>query len=416
MILTREYKERWSYIAKLLFRLLFLYSTLYIFMTFFGQGFGGFMRWFAETVLHWGADFSTASTGSGDTTFHYVQLFFVAICSVIGTLVWTVLDRKRAAYNQLAYWFRVGIRCYLFFFMMTYGFVKVFKIQFADIQLTKLLQPIGDLSPMGLAWTYMGHSVAYNFFVGLAELIGGLLLLSRKTQTLGALVIVGVMGHVAVMNFTYDIPVKLFSVHLVFFAFLLLLSDGNRVINFFLLNKETTAISEPIPSTESTYIWVIRGLKILTLVVAIGLFSFQSTTVMNRRVSAKAPSPFYGIWEVRTMTQNQDTLPPLQNDGYRLKYVVMERKKRSAAIFMDGSKEWWNTRIDTTQKKIGWHPAESDSIPLNFSYQFVGSEALQVDGVMQLDTLSMLLVRKNLEDFELIGRSFHWINETPYNR
>ena len=130
MILTREYRDRWSAVAKTIFRLLFLYSTLYIFMTFFGQAFGGLMRWSAETVLHWGADFSTAPTGSGDTTFHYVQWFFTLFFSLLGTVIWAIFDRKRAAYNQLAYWFRVLLRYYLFFFMMTYGFVKVFKSSF----------------------------------------------------------------------------------------------------------------------------------------------------------------------------------------------------------------------------------------------------------------------------------------------
>lgn len=416
MILSREYRERWSAVAKIIFRLLFLYSTLYIFMTFFGQAFGGLMWWFAETVLHWGADFSTTPTGSGDTTFHYVQLIFVAICSVIGTLVWTVFDRKRAAYNQLAYWFRVGIRCYLFFFMMTYGFVKVFKIQFADIQLTKLLQPIGDLSPMGLAWTYMGHSVAYNLFVGMGEIIGGLLLLSRRTQTLGALVVIGVMGHVAMMNFTYDIPVKLFSVHLFFLAFLLLLSDGKRVINFLVLNKDTSSISEPIPSTDTSYTWVIRGLKLFTLLIVIGMFTFQSTTVMNTRSTAKIAAPFYGIWEVRTMVKNNDTLPPLKGDEYRWNYVILEHKRRALTITMSDVRKQYYTRLDTVQRRFGWHASEKDSIPFNFSYQFLGSDALQLEGVLETDTLSVLLVRKNIEDFELINRKFHWINENPHNR
>tara|TARA_B100001146_G_scaffold217149_1_gene221414 strand:+ start:6330 stop:7580 length:1251 start_codon:yes stop_codon:yes gene_type:complete len=416
MILTREYRDRWSAVAKTIFRLLFLYSTLYIFMTFFGQAFGGLMRWFAETVLHWGADFSTTPTGSGDTTFHYVQWFFTLFFSLLGTVIWAIFDRKRAAYNQLAYWFRVLLRYYLFFFMMTYGFVKVFKTQFADIQLSKLLQPIGELSPMGLAWTYMGHSVAYNVFVGLAEIIGGLLLLSRRTQTLGAFIVIGVMGHVAMMNFTYDIPVKLFSVHLVFFAFLLLLTDIERFTHVFFLNKATTAISEPIPSTDTTYTWVIRGLKLFTLLIVIGMFTFQSTTVMNTRSTGKIAAPFYGIWEVRTMVKNNDTLPPLKGDEYRWNYVILEHKRRALTITMSDVRKQYYTRLDTVQRRFGWHASEKDSIPFNFSYQFLGSDALQLEGVLETDTLSVLLVRKNIEDFELMSRKFHWINENPHNR
>ncbi len=62
------------------------------------------------------------------------------------------------------------------------------------------------------------------------------LLFYRKTITIGSMVVVGVMINVVMMNFSYDIPVKLFSVHLVLMAFILLLADGRRVIGFFFRN------------------------------------------------------------------------------------------------------------------------------------------------------------------------------------
>jgi hypothetical protein len=64
---------------------------------------------------------------------------------------------------------------------------------------------------MGLLWTFMGASAAYTIFTGLGELVGGLLLTTRRTALAGALVSAAVMTHVAVLNFCYDVPVKLFS-------------------------------------------------------------------------------------------------------------------------------------------------------------------------------------------------------------
>ncbi len=69
--------------------------------------------------------------------------------------------------------------------MINYGAVKVIKAQFPNPTLDRLLQPFGDASPMGLLWTFMGASESYNIFTGAGELIGGLLLTTRRTTLLG---------------------------------------------------------------------------------------------------------------------------------------------------------------------------------------------------------------------------------------
>ena len=123
--------------------------------------------------------------------------------------------------------------------LLSYGFAKVYKTQFPEPSLIRLLQPLGSFSPMGLAWTYMGFSEAYNMYTGMLEVLGGLLLIWRRTTTLGALLVAGVMSHVVVMNFTYDIPVKLLSMHLLegldihFSIFIFLNSKGIFLSNIF---------------------------------------------------------------------------------------------------------------------------------------------------------------------------------------
>ncbi|MFM1882053.1 MAG: hypothetical protein RJA05_462 [Planctomycetota bacterium] len=72
----------------------------------------------------------------------------------------------------------------------------------------ELLQQYGDSSPMGLMWTFMRASPAYVMFAGWMETIGGLLLLFRRTQLLGAMLVAGVMANVFVLNMCYDVPVE----------------------------------------------------------------------------------------------------------------------------------------------------------------------------------------------------------------
>ena len=121
--------------------------------------------------------------------------------------------------------------------MITYGSVKVIKSQFPNPTLDRLLQPFGDASPMGLLWTFMGASESYNIFTGAGEMLGGLLLTTRRTTLLGALVCFGVMSHVAMLNFSYDVPVKLFSMHLLAMALFLMAPDLGRLARMFVLNR-----------------------------------------------------------------------------------------------------------------------------------------------------------------------------------
>jgi hypothetical protein len=98
--------------------------------------------------------------------------------------------------------------------MITYGVLKVIELQFSPPTPDRLIQTYGESSPMGLIWTLMGFSSLYCFFGGAGEVLGGLLLSLRRTTLLGALVCIGVLANVVMINLSFDVPVKLFSSHL----------------------------------------------------------------------------------------------------------------------------------------------------------------------------------------------------------
>src|SRR5262249_15637843 len=131
--------------------------------------------------------------------------------------------------------------------MVGYGAFKLIASQFPAPTLDRLMQTYGESSPMGLLWTFMGASETYTMFVGSAEMIAGILLFPRKTSTLGALMSIGVLSNVVALNFSYDVPVKLYSSHLLAMAIFVLLPDARRVANFFILNRPTEVVTmEPL--------------------------------------------------------------------------------------------------------------------------------------------------------------------------
>lgn len=155
-----------------------------------------------------------SGSGSGDKTFDWVLAFCAFAFAVFGTLPWSVLDRKRESYMKLHRWFHLFLRFALGSEMVLYGMVKLVPLQMPFPFLTKLVEPFGNFSPMGVLWFSVGASPAYEMFGGAAEMLGGILLFFARTSTFGALVCLADLTQIFMLNMTYDVPVKLFSFHL----------------------------------------------------------------------------------------------------------------------------------------------------------------------------------------------------------
>src|SRR5690348_11790542 len=57
-----------------------------------------------------------------------------------------------------------------------------------------------------LVWCFFGYSPVYARFIGLCELVPGLLVLFPRTTTLGALALLAVSLNITVMDFCFDFP------------------------------------------------------------------------------------------------------------------------------------------------------------------------------------------------------------------
>lgn len=414
MIFSHELREQWSSASKIFFRLIFLYCMGYIFLMFASRLFTPVLKWIGGIVGAQGR-LEFFSTGSGDTTMAYMTLILLTSCTFMGSIVWSILDRKRPSYNQLFYWFIVILRMFLVFFMFTYGFVKIFKSQFPGPSLHRLLQPLGEMSPMGLAWTYMGHSAGFNLFVGALEVLGALFLIPRRTQTLGAFITMGVMTQVVMMNFFYDIPVKLFSVHLVLMAFVIFIVDWKRFSQVFLKNQTATRLNYYRVSTDAHYIKLIFWFKVIVTTGIVGLLSWQGYS-RERTYGDKREKPeFYGIWEANTFIKNGKEVPPLLTDSTRWRYLIIDRKGSATIKYMTDSSIWYDFEINSTKKELFIYRSVDSSKMHSFTFNHKDS-LLRLQGIFYKDTLDVHLKARDLTTFELTNRGFHWVNETPYNR
>ncbi|TVR13205.1 MAG: hypothetical protein EA391_14425 [Balneolaceae bacterium] len=413
--------QQWSAVKKFFFRFACIYIPIYIFSDAFpfiagfnqiGQMLNSVGVWVGTEVLGIEAPINTSFTGSGDRTIDYINLLVFNTLALFGSIVWTIADRNHSHYENAVYWICLLVRYYLFAVLFLYGIVKVIKTQFPFPELWRFLQPLGDVSPMGLAWTYIGFSTSYTFFAGVMEIIPALLLLFRKTTSLGALISVGVMTHVVVMNFSYDIPVKLFSIHIVLFSLFLLAFDARRILNVFILNKTADAVDyKPLFVKKRLQYGVVlfKGLFIASIIIP----NILNTWGRYQQMEGRAENvPLYGIWKVEEFIENGESIPPLITVRERWHYLIFEHPGRAVLIRTNQDRDHFSAQVDTTGQTIVLSRLNSSMV---FSYEKKDS-VLVLSGDHGSESHSITLHYFGMENFRLIDRGFNWINEFPYNR
>ncbi len=419
----------WNIYKKVSFRFFFLLLSLFIILNNNGAFMvlssvlqlpsillHDFIPWFSKHIIHYNYDFSIHTNGSGDTSYDWVLLLFMFLISVIGCIIWSVLDRKRKSYNAAYYWLVVLIRFYLGFTLLLYGAVKVIKLQFPDPSLNRLLQPFGDSSPMGLAWTFLGFSKGYNLFMGIVE-VSAVLLLFRRTVIVGAFLSLAATAHVMSMNYFFDVPVKLLSTALVVMSLFILAPHFLKLYRFFIKYESQQLDQMYRPTFKKRWLYIsaysVKYLYITASVV------FLLYTVMQQRKTygSAAPKPFlYGIYNVESMRLKGTTLPPLTTDSTRWKQMIISYEGYARVKKMNDSIANFTTVFNNKKKELVLKSTAKDSLKYVLNYNVIGKDKLVISGLRDKDSISVSFKKKDLKDFRLINRGFHWVNEYPYNR
>ncbi|MBL8231326.1 MAG: hypothetical protein JNL98_22720 [Bryobacterales bacterium] len=395
----------WPLWQRITFRFAVVYWLCYIFLT----------EWRAPVVWaarqFFGITITVFPAGSGDTTFNYIQVLLLFVTAASGALLWSVTGR-RTDYATLHDWFRVLLRYWLAAVLLSYGMAKVFKAQFPFPAPERLLQAYGESAPMGLLWTFMGYSRPYNLFTGLAEVIPGVLLIFRRTTTLGALLAMGVMANVVALNFCYDVPVKLLSSHLLLTAVVLVLPETKRLLDVFVRNRSAEAVHLDPPYQRP---WMRKTATVLQALVLIGLLAAETYQgyVGEREWGDLAPKPaLAGVYHVQEFSSNGRTYEYPETHHLAWRYFTIGRSG-GAVLRMNGSLERMRLKVDTSTRLILANQGESA-----FTWKYTEPDAthLEVSGDLEGEHFSARLRRMNDREFPLINRGFHWISEFPFNR
>lgn len=424
--------EDWPVLKRVAFRFCFIYFTLFCLYTQILPGLISIPKmedwdasahwpipqlisWIAAHVFHAQLPLVYTGSGSGDKTFDWVLAFFLLVLSVVAAAVWSLMDGRRSNYATLNKWFRVFIRFALASQLIGYGMDKVVPLQMPFPYLTRLLEPYGNFSPMGVLWASIGASPAYEIFAGCAETMAGVLLIFPRTTLLGALIALADLTQIFMLNMTYDVPVKLFAFHLLLMALFLLAPDIRRLIEFFSNRAVMSSTQQQLFATR-------RANRIAFAVqVAFGLWMIGTTIygawdAWHQYGGGRAKSALYGIWNVEELSIDGEIRAPLLTDYDRWRRAIFDFPQVMAFQRMDDSLVYFGTSINENDKIMALTKGSDKNWRGTLHFERPLPDRMVLDGEMDNHKVHMQLHLVDRNKFLLVSRGFHWIQQYPFNR
>ncbi|GAA3751656.1 hypothetical protein GCM10022270_07800 [Terriglobus aquaticus] len=436
----------WSHLHRVLFRVAFVYFLLFAFC--YGNGnlfdiipvvgdritqglnwpLDHLAEWISTHVLHYsGIGATHHETGSGDTLVQWVEEWVFVGVAIVAGLLWSAIaaarGHRRVEYTTAHAWLRFLLRLTCGMFMLSYGFAKLFPMQMPPISTAVLNEPVGNMSPMTMLWSLLALNPAYQIICGAAEVIGGVLILFRRTALAGALVSAFVMTNVLLYNLFFDVPVKLFAANLLLALVFITLPDVPALFRFFWLHQPAAPAGVWIPQIERKrfriatrvveVIFIIAFLIAGPILNGIGWWKYHKASL--------GKTPLQGAWHIDAPTPSlaspeQQPITAIYVDSPTL---VRTRSTDGAlwrtSLRCDEKTPACNIRIYTTgsRARYAWKAVDADHMVLTA----IPPRDAKPQDAAHFHPYTLTLTRIPLPThYPLLDRGFHWVNEWGLER
>ncbi len=404
-------KRPWTRKQKIAFRFFFVFLSLQVLTeNFIGNWFGSSLfiwhlgdKIFTKPCL-WLNDhfFHFKYIDQGWTSFsgalHTIRDFIYLLLSGFVCAVWTALDKRRPAYNQLLYWFSRCLIVALSCIMFAYGIVKIFPVQMIEPSFIDLNKTVGELSPFDLLWTAYGYGQPYQIFSGIFEAAGAIMILFKRTRVLGLLIISAVMINVILLNYTFHVGVLITSFYILLVTLFLLAPFVFQLWKFFTAGKPAILVfNEYVPQKYPVRIFMAVAAVLITSSFFLNIerayetYARRSNVDRTREYSIVENDNGQGwkIWSERIV------------DGKRLVTINMLNPDLNKTFLIDQ---------DTFVHQIILKPfSGTDTTSLNFLYANLDNANWSLEGMnmkielkrVRPDTaLNLLKIKRNIIVFD----------------
>ncbi|NHE57929.1 hypothetical protein [Cyclobacterium plantarum] len=345
--------------------------------------------------------------GSGDTRFDYVYLVTWLLLSFLLAVLLFLLRSKltwiRKTYPSMI----VYARYFVGLTLIHYGVAKFMIGQFPGPSLISMDQSFGDFSPMGLAWRFFGYSDLYKVFMGLSEITAGALLLFRRTVVVGAMLSIAVVTNIVLVNFSFDVPVKILSSHLLLFSVLILAPYLKQLFGLLILHRPGQLSYQPRTFLSPKKKWAYRLVKFYMVV-------FVPVSMMVGHVLSQSYRSFDNPWEgAYEILSDGEDMVDLKSDA-KWARVILDGKTLLIER-VSGDKSYYSI-VEVGENgliSLSGSPEGNDTPTLHLRE---AGEEYQLAATFGDEQFTLKAKRKMKSDYFLLRRGFHWINEYPVNR
>jgi hypothetical protein len=275
------------------------------------------------------------------------------------------------------------VRYWTCLWILTYGFAKVFGTQFYTL-LSDLDTPLGQIGGFRLLWHYFDYSPGYTAFVAAGELLGGLLLLFRRTSLAGALLLLPILANVAVVDVAYQVvgvlPVTLMLLGGVVFLLLPWRGELKRI----LWDAYATVYppAPPRPRVALAMRWPVRLMAVAVPMLFIGVFMRNNT---------RHPTSIDGKWAVASRSHAGTAASVLDSAGV----VYFEPRFAGMAVLQTpGGRRETRFTVDERARTLKILSTYSSSGPAVFEGSWaLDGNTLRLSGKAKGDAVSLVLTR-----------------------
>ena len=305
-------------------------------------------------------------------------------------MIWSFIDKQKHNYFRLQYALQTLLRFFLAYTIMQYGAAKVIDMQFSS-NISSLDTRVVDMRPMTVAWSFFGYSFGYEFFIGCSQIAAAILLLFRRTATLGAILMVTIMSNIVFVNFAFDVCVKFFSCAYLVMSVYLLLDDAPRLVSFLLLNKATEKRTYP-PLFRKKGIKKVAGIIGILLGIFAILYPMYSMTSAKKQYGAGNHTVLYGVWTVDSLHHSGDSLNHvLHADNSGWKKVIFEDFNYVATKSWTSDLDYFGYEVDTARHTVRMKRTYPDTLLVVNSVYRKHDDTLYLNGKYGDDSLYVRL-------------------------
>jgi len=214
----------------------------------------------------------------------------------------------------------------------------------------------------------------------------------------------------------YDIPVKIFSMQMVFTCFFLMANESKRLINFFVLNKPAPLSDLYHFGYSKKWMKVSRiVLKVLFIILTVGFGFYNSYSYYRSYHQPAGKTPVKnGVYDVTGYTVNNVQLP--LTDTLRWKDAIFENGTGSTisgdTLYRHRyGRAYFNFKVDTATHKFSFLKAGDNSVTLgNYDYTLPDTSSIQLTGKTKAGDI-VINLKRTKRHFQLAERQFHWLSE-----